>query len=220
MFSNYLQLNKPMSKKLILNKNNFAMKFCKFFSTSSFRKEEISNKNLEFVNIYSSSISKLQDFKLIMYKLLEEKKFHFSVLDHPVPELTALSKITKNHTTILSEMIKNYNINYSDNRSLFVDEKMCYINTSSVLMSYQAFLELLKYLHESKEDYLNNIIREIIEQDFQDELFNKNLVILRDEWRDAFQPEILDENSKPIVEINYLDKINLEINKRIYDYIL
>jgi hypothetical protein len=226
MFAKYLERNQY--RILYLNQNSFLnikfdknLKFCKFFTTTtSTTQENISNKKTEFVNKYSSSLSQLQDFKLIMYKLLEEKKFHYSVLDQPVTELISLSRITKSHTKILSELIKNYNLNYSENRSLFIDEKMCYINASSVLMSYQAFLELLKYLHERKEEDLNNIIREIIEHDYQDEILNKNIVILRDEWRDAFQPEILDENSKPIIQLNALDRINLEINKRLYDYIL
>ena len=53
----------------------------------------------------------------------------------------------------------------------------------------------------------------MIEKNFEDEEINKNLLKLRDEWRDCLNPEILDESLVPLRTSSIFSLINLEANK-------
>jgi hypothetical protein len=176
--------------------------------------------NKKFLQEFSPFIVQLYEFKIILGKLIQEKKFHFLILNQSVGEIHNLEKVNLRHQEILSQMIKMNNINLNNNRSICLDGKLNLVNTSSVPMTYKAFLELMKYLHESKEDGINNLIREIVEKNYKDDSVTKNLVLLRDQWREAFDPEVLDENSNPIYEFSILDKVSLEVNKRLLDFLI
>jgi hypothetical protein len=176
--------------------------------------------NQKFLQEFSPFLIQLYEFKIILRKLIQEKKFHYLVLNQSVGEIDNVEKITQKHQEILKGMIKKNNLNFTDNRSICLDEKFKLVNSSSVPMSYKAFLELMKYMHESKEDGINNLIREIVEKNYKDSQVSRDLVLLRDEWREAFDPEVLDENSKPVYELCVIDKVCLEVNKKLFDVLI
>lgn len=169
---------------------------------------------------YNEFSKNLLHFKTIMNKLLEEKVFHYAVLNSSVNELVNLQKITVSHQKILTEMVKDPSSSYA----LFDHEKVGSLNLSSAMLSYKAFLELMKNVHEAKEEEINNIIRELLENDYdynsKDNTFGKKLIKIRDEWREAMSPEVLDANEKPIHSLSVLDQVNLEVNKVLFDNLI
>lgn len=178
------------------------------------RKNIFTKKRDQLTFAFADSFLNLYKFKLVMHKLLIEKEYHYSILNNNVTDLTNLKRITEDHQQNIQNIFDSYSINH---KNLYSSQKMCFMNLSTVTLSYKAFIELLKYIHEQKEEDINNIIRDIIEFDYKDEELNSNLIKLRDEWRDAFNPEVLNSNSEPLQELNIIDKINLEANKRVLD---
>jgi len=176
--------------------------------------KRFNNYRDDFYNRYTYDIERLLEFKIIINKLLEEKIFHYSLLNNSVNELVNLQKITKSHQLLLLNFSKN-----SNKKSLLIHKKLDLINLSSFLLGYSAFLELMKILHEKKEEEINNLIREIIEKDKNVNLENESLIRLRDEWRNCLPPELLDVNSNPINNLSIRDKINLEIYKLLIDFL-
>jgi hypothetical protein len=182
-------------------------------------KFKIVRKNIFTKNqfIFADSLINLYKFKLDIDKLLIEKEYHYSILNNNVTDLINLNKITKDHKQNMQTLFTKYEINY---KNLYVPQKMCFMNLSTVTLSYRAFIELLKYIHEQKEEDINNIIRDVIEIEYKDDDLNRNLIKLRDEWRDAFAPEVLNELSEPLHQLSIVDKINLEANKRLLDIMI
>jgi hypothetical protein len=170
-----------------------------------FCSKNVKTKSLILTN-YSAQFASLFKFKITMNKLLENKIFHYTILNNSVNELSNLNQLTKQHTKILYELGKYDNL-------CLIDEKTGIINISSLSLGYKEFLDFLKYLHEQAEEDINNIIRDMIENNLEDEEINKNLVKLRDEWRDSLNPEILDESLVSLRTSSIFSQINLEANK-------
>jgi hypothetical protein len=170
-----------------------------------FCSKNINHKSL-IVTKYSTQLADLFKFKITMNKLLERKIFHYAILNHSVNELSNLNQLTQKHTKILYDLGKFSNL-------CLVDQKFVIVNISSLSLGYKEFLDFLKYLHEKSEEDINNIIRDMIENNLEDQEINKYLLQLRDDWRECLNPEILDESLNPIRTSSVISQINLEANK-------
>ena len=178
------------------------------------------SKSFNIIRIFKRNISteialKLTEFKSIINKLLEEKIYHYSVLNNDTKELFNLSIITKQHIILLEDYIKT---NKAYKNANFISEKICIINYATLFMDYASFIDLIKYFHEKKEEEINNILRE--EYEFHKITQNELLLKLRDEWRDCFLPDVLNSESKPIFYNSFFNKMNSEINKNLLNIIL
>lgn len=173
----------------------------KFFSTSN-----LNDSKSYILSKYSQQFKDIFKFKIALGKLLEKKIFHYSILNNSVNELSNLNQLTKKHKKILNEFGK-----YND--ICGIDEKTGIMNYSSLTLGYKEFMDFVKFLHEQKEEDINNIIRDMIENDLENDDINKCLIEMRDDWRECLNPEILDEVLNPIRNSSVFSQINLEANK-------
>jgi hypothetical protein len=158
----------------------------------------------------------LTQFKKIMNNLLEEKIYHYSLLNYDTKELINLKKISKQHSKLLQDYLNKQNKIPNTN---FAKEKICLLNSSTLLLDYKSFIDLIKHIHEQKEEEINNILRDEYKNGINDK-DNHILIKLRDEWRDCFLPDILDSNANPIYIQSILYKVNSEINKNLMNLLI
>jgi hypothetical protein len=151
----------------------------------------------------------LLNFKTILAKLLEEKIYHYSILNNDTKELINLKNLTQNH-------IDELNI-FNKTQDSFLNEKASILNNSTVLLEYKAFIEFIKYIHEKKEEDINNYLRDKVKNN---EYTDKLLIRIRDEWRDCLLPDILDSQAKPINTISIVSQVGAEFNKYLANLII
>jgi hypothetical protein len=178
------------------------------------------SKSFKILKLYKKNMNtdialKLSEFKSIINKLLEEKIYHYSMLNYDAKELSNLNIITKQHILMLDNYIQTNKAFKSAN---FNNEKFCTLNNFTIFMDYYLFIDLIKYAHEKKEEEINNFLRDEYEKNNITQ--NDILIRLRDEWRDCFLPDLLDNDSKPIYNYSFLNKVNSEINKNLINILL
>jgi hypothetical protein len=189
-----------MYKLNILNKNNrFIFRTLKPFS------KVVNNKP----QIYSN----LRNFKSLISKLLDEKIYHYSLFNNDTKELYSLKQLSNDHLAELN------NIEDNKNTDLCLSEKVWLFNNATILLEYRAFVELIKYVHEKKEEEINNYLRDVYVQHGNKD--NQMLLIkIRDEWRNCLLPDILDSQAKPVNPLSMVSQVNMELNKYLSDIII
>jgi hypothetical protein len=151
----------------------------------------------------------LKNFKLLITKLLEEKIYHYTTLSNETKELNNLYKLSKKHLDKLDRYKKT---------DLCLTEKVWLFNNATILLEYTAFIELVRYLHERKEEDINNFLRDTLTLGIKHD--DKLLISIRDEWRDCLLPEILDSQDNPVNPISIVSQVNMELNKYLANLII
>jgi hypothetical protein len=207
-------------------------KFSKLKNILSSQKKFFSTTNTTVKNEmepYSYQITKLYEFKLAIDKLLEEKIYSFSCYSQSdCKELRTLQKVSKADIETLAHIIKKDRIKYIDNKTNFLKEKAFFINLYSIPMDYSTFKKFLYQVHEDKEEEINNLIRDMLERNLFSEKqkqdnatsLKEELIQIRDDWRNSFEPEILDKDSNQIEALSFLDRIEKDLSKRITNLLI
>jgi hypothetical protein len=159
---------------------------------------------------------KLSEFINIMNILLEEKIYHYSLFNYETKELISLQKLSKEHLSLINEYLNKNNKIFNHS---FIKEKVTLFNSSTVFMDYKSFIDLIKYIHEQKEEQINNLLRDEYEEGISDK-DNDILIKIRDEWRNCILPDVLDSNANPIYVPSILNKVNSEINKNLMNILI
>lgn len=182
-------------------------KFCSF-------KENKKVKSTLLYQNYINMLAKQLAFNDLMYTLIDDKIYHYTILKNAnVNELTCLKRTLKNNKEYCNQLALKYDmINKPENTI-----KKNLINSLTMLMGYNAFVDLLKVAFEIKEDQMNNIISDVYNDEYK-EFYLKDsdaLIFIRDKWRDCLEPDILDERGKPLRKHKLIDQANLNINSYI-----
>lgn len=171
---------------------------------------------IHYKQINTEIAIKLDEFKNVMVSFLEEKIYHYSLLNYDVKELVSLQKMSREHINLLKDYLARNNKITSHN---FVKEKVCLFNSSTLLLDYKSFIDMVKYIHEQKEEEINNFLRDEYEIGITDS-DNHILVRIRDDWRDSLEPDVLDSEANPVYMPNMLNKLNSEINKNLMNLLI
>ena len=188
-----------------------------------FRRKNIQMKHFSF-KIYHQEIVnkfiKIHNFKSFFHELLENKIFHFAILDHDVKELVCLQKQTQMHKEIIQNFSNQYKFDLSNSIS-HVSSKVVMLST--LPLTYHQFLDFIRISHENNEEETNNLIRIMVEQnmfDQENDSMKKFLKNLRDDWRNCLNPEVLNENKLPLTEKFIISQIAISLNNNMLKLIL
>jgi hypothetical protein len=170
-----------------------------------------------YKNTNSKILIDLYNFKKFIAKLLEEKIYHYSLFNSDTKELTNLKSLS-----LLNLKELENHIGTRKNNDLYINEKLFLINNINVILDYTAFIEFIRYIHERKEEDINNYLRDYYSGKRDNVLTReqKLLIKIRDEWRECLHPEILDSQKAPINPSTVLSKFSLEANKYLVNLLL
>ena len=201
MLIHKLKLSK--TNKFLLNKlfvNNFRSKF--FFSSSN------SNK----FNIFQEKIDIVYEKKLLLSQLLDNKIFHYALFGSETKELINLQNINSFHLDLLKKFKQNYKLSLLHIPTSCIQTKVNLQIFLTIGLVYVDFVKFIKNYNEDVEEKINDIIREMLEHNIDQEIIKTYLQKLRDDWRSCFDPEVLTEKFDPTYNTNILSKTSLYVN--------
>lgn len=200
------------------------MKIC--FKQFGFVKRNLRNfstktKNVEifnFLNKNSSEISNLYTFITLMPRIYDSKLYHYILFNNDTTELQKLKDLNKKQSEDLKNfLINNDSISIYSKATLSLDFKELLIKNIIITLNFQQFRHLLTKLNEYNEERVNNLIRNLIEDNLTNTSreFNGILRSIRDEWRDCIQPDVFQSDGvTPLVSENKITSslVSLKFN--------